>query len=560
MTRLIFGLVICAFISNANANPYRFLQGSEEKIALNIVTPPDGLGGFGDLTSNLYMGEKLSALGYKVNLFIDTSFKDKFNLLNILPTNDFTEIYLGEKNNIHYYRVPTQKEISELNFPLSSEYTIYTSFSSQPPTTRYTVSQQEIAHGLLNFIKKGWFVFEEYSGFDKQVLPYLRFNVFNKETNGFVLLTGPTQLGMYISAEKPEFINAKTSLIQKYFNVHQEEISNEQKLGFVYTKGRGLANVFFAGLNQFAQEQPSTQFYVISRFEPHSSIKLAKNIHISHRPSLSFEDTKSLIASSDLPLLITGDMSLTLAVEYEKEFFYEHLGHKFAIDDELRSIFGFSDLPKLSFATDRDALNPSIVAFEEEFSTLSGSPDTSYVSVYKVDEYINAIKEGLQWFNKNPHQMANGIASIRKKISLPARFGDILKSRKNSFMNLKESSIIGEPEYHDGLVNFVKNKIEDYFSDKSTEKTLDLIERLNQKNIAFKLSWSDNNAQKQATFDSLKQAYERQMKIDPWVAEDEIKPEIESLLKTAKLEISPTSEILEKLLEGNPPIFSGIQK
>jgi hypothetical protein len=45
------------------------MQGDSEHVVVNIVTPPDGLGGFGDLVSNLYMGEQLSKEGIKIKIF-----------------------------------------------------------------------------------------------------------------------------------------------------------------------------------------------------------------------------------------------------------------------------------------------------------------------------------------------------------------------------------------------------------------------------------------------------------------------------------------------------------
>ena len=61
--------------------------------AINIVVPPDGLGGFGDLTSNLYMAEKLAKQGLKINVFIPDSFKDKFKILSILEGIDFDNFF-----------------------------------------------------------------------------------------------------------------------------------------------------------------------------------------------------------------------------------------------------------------------------------------------------------------------------------------------------------------------------------------------------------------------------------------------------------------------------------
>lgn len=90
------------------------LGGTTETSVVNIVTPPDGQGGFGDLVTNVYMAEKLRDQGYRVNFFLDPTFRQKFVILFEhhvpLPLEKYG--FLAEFESIRYYSLPTNPMVT----------------------------------------------------------------------------------------------------------------------------------------------------------------------------------------------------------------------------------------------------------------------------------------------------------------------------------------------------------------------------------------------------------------------------------------------------------------
>lgn len=517
--------------------------------AINIVVPPDGLGGFGDLTSNLYMAEKLVKQGLKINVFIPDSFKDKFKILSILEDTDFDNFFWGNKESINYFSIPKNgTKVSGIDFcqalPESSISTSYVSFSSLDLSANYQAN--ESIHPLKCFVKnklKNATVFSEYIGIVeylekdiKKPQPFLA----SSDSKGVYLPTGPLSLGMYISEEKPLITKQKDDLIEEFFNL----TNLNSKLSFSYTASPDVAKIYLEALNKFALENKDISFFLISKHKP--TISLSENLHVATIPNLSFQKTRDIIAASDFPLLVTGDMSLTLAMDYEKEFFYEALNHKFNIEENLRLFEQLKNLPNLSIPAQRVQVQ------------IIGISPSHEVEPDKIENLKNMVFTSLKWFSNNPGYMSNGINSIRANLSLPLKFSNIMSIIKEENLNQLWSQM---PIFK--LDDFWNKSISLWLISKKYEENFDLnikssrgkiLEELYRNNINFELIWTDSGHNKdKENFDALWKNY----KTDPnsWEAQEDIIPAIYELLhnlgNSIKLKLEPESDIAQK----NRPII-----
>jgi hypothetical protein len=504
------------------------LKGNAIKPVVNIVVPPDGLGGFGDLTSNLYMAEKLVEQGFNANVFIPDSFQDKFRILSILNNIDFASFFWGNRENINYFSIPKQgTKVSGIDFcealPESSPFTSYVSFSSLDLNTPYKAKEKK--HSLPCFIKNKSFpnaaIFSEYIGVaeylgkiikkSQKPSPFLAWN----NINGVVLPTGPLSLGMYISPNKPWIAKQKNDIIREFFDVSVLK----SKLSFSYTASYDAASIYLEALNDFANKNQDTTFFLIAKHRP--QIALAKNLHVETIPNLSFQKTKEIIASSDFPLMVTGDMSLTLAMDYEKEFFYEALNHKFRMEENLRLFDQLKELPDLSIPAERVQVHAL------------GSSATHEIKPMKREKLKEMVINTLQWFSNNPSYMSDGINAIRAHLSLPAKFSNSMSALLDNnpamlWGQMPISSIDGLWEKSIDLWLKSKKYEKNFALNLASKKSIYVLKDLYENQIGFHLIWADGTSDAQNHFNLLWEKY----KLAPysWEAQEYIIPEIGDLL------------------------------
>lgn len=336
--------------------------------------------------------------------------------MKIFETVDEKSLYIGEKNGIDYFWAPSSEVVDGVpwrdQIPPADEYTIYTTFSSLSLSYRY---ERKNLHALKYFLpadtSSGALLFSEYVG-QNQIMPLL-VKANPTVRRGAGLMTGPLALGMYIAKDKPEILGNKIALIREYFytDLSNEELQSDiVKLGYSYTKGTDATDLYLQALAQFAKEHADQQFFIIAKSMP-SDWKKPANVHVVVEERMPLSRTKELISAANLPIMVTGDMSLTLAMEYEKEFFYEKLDHKFEIENELRFFDELSELPSLSIIARSEGL---------------GSESAIIPSNLKPIEQ-DKIRAGFQWFFEHQNYMPLGLHAIRERISLPGRFLQILR-------------------------------------------------------------------------------------------------------------------------------------
>lgn len=546
MLSIFFLLKSCSLTAlNLNQSDINNLEGNLEKSVVNIIVPPDGLGGFGDLTSNLYMGEKLLEEGFKVNIFIDPSFEDKFKILEIVKDVSFDDFFLGESNSIFYYKIPSKNSmVGSKSFnqaiPRSSSCTIYASFSSMYYNNEYHVKRDSIEHSVNIFMRddheNNIFLFGEYIGVEKFLSRQLKgsnlqpYTNWNKGKKIIFLATGPLTYGIYISPVKPLIENKKINLINEFFN-NNFDLSKEHKLGFCYTKGAGSTNVYLAGVSAFAKKNLQSSFFIISKFPPHKDLKIPDNVKIAVVPKLSFTKTKEIIASSDFPLMITGDMSLSLALDLEKEFFYEALGHKFPIEQDIRVFKGLSDFPVISIFAENSNFNIQAYCDDGDVIELNNA-DASFIEKSRANEFIKIIEDGLDFFLANPYKISEAIGLIRPIISLPTNFKRIVcfnssEIELSNLLILKQNS-----ENWQNSVNIWMEKLKNDFY--ATSEKREFLEKLEKQNINFVITWKDINDEK--TYIEAKKNYENAFEEGyAWGSEEEYL--LDKSLSSANIEI-----------------------
>jgi hypothetical protein len=486
------------------------ITGDKEKTCINIVTPPDGQGGFGDLTANIYMARQLYELGMKVNLFIDNSFRSK--LLTLLPqiplylvkpSDSKTAVSIGGIGcfeNIFYYLIPdsqmvpvltaegevTEDKLSKYLPPPSNE-TKYVSFASKSLGSSYGKGLSRKNHlidELLKTNRSAALIFGEYTD-SKNVIFWK-----NRGIEATRFHPGPSTLGLYISPKKPTLKIDRSALLHQYFPQLPFNVNcNTANLSFCYTTSSGMSELYLEALSIWARENPNEQFFLISKYAAPPSLSLPANLHISHQEKIPFKETENIIAASTIPVMITGDMSLTLALQHEKLFFYEQLDHKFPIDKELSYYPALKELPSLSY----------------EVASLGMGVDCACIPKINHASYLQKLKNGFQWHQEHPDYFAHGFGKIRGKLSLPLRFSQILEfatKTKNPYNDIEKLHLLKGSEVRKQILQdwIAAYKVEASFQSNLTMlqeyRRGDLLISLQNLGIEFDLIWADEDLKK----------------------------------------------------------------
>lgn len=301
-----------------------------------------------------------------------------------------------------------------------------------------------------------------------------------------ILLPGPLALGMYIGTKKPEHLYNRTELLQRYFPDSKFSSTDPNvKIGFTYSKGDDASEEYIRAVVKWAETRPTERFAIISRWPAPHGINVPSNVDIRQHKSMAFADTKAFIAVSTMPILVTGDMSLTLAIEYEKELFYEKLEHKFRIEEDLRHFPDLANLPNISLESSSKGLG-------SEAAVLKGERDTAF----------HQILAGFEWYNKNAGYVENGLRVVRARISLPARFGALMHEVQNGrdANRLAHQTLLGGDHaiWDDTMKKWLDIKEVEKFREntKWTSTRALIIDVLDRLRISYKLIWKKSQDEK----------------------------------------------------------------
>ncbi len=179
-------------------------------------------------------------------------------------------------------------------------------------------------------------VFEEYGGFEEQLAAG---SVTNFKKGGATFLgvnagAGKYYAGLYVSEKKPAPPMTRSALHDKLDSLPVQVFGDLKgnyegvKIGFAYSHERQATDAYLEAAVSAARDPKNRNQKFLLIVQHPVSADVPDNVEIRYYKSLPFEVSKTVVAHSDIPILVTGDVSATLAVEYEKPFFYERLEWK----------------------------------------------------------------------------------------------------------------------------------------------------------------------------------------------------------------------------------------
>lgn len=166
--------------------------------------------------------------------------------------------------------------------------------------------------------------FQEYGGSVYQVEGT---NKFGRKKRIFHLQSGPTSSGLYISDQRPSLDSSKSNLVdllQKQGLQAAAQKVSDFKVGYAYSEKSGPAKMYIRAIANIAASNPSENYLLfVKSFKNLNLGDLPQNLEIILLNNTPLRLNEAIVAASDLPLLITGDVSMTFAIEYGKVFMYE---------------------------------------------------------------------------------------------------------------------------------------------------------------------------------------------------------------------------------------------
>lgn len=288
--------------------------GENRITSLNIILP-DNANGFGDLVTNYWMAKCLAITSSMViNLIITYEWSSIFK--NLEPEYNERLDYQNI-NNVNIYNNITPDNIYEkLKITFS---TAHISFSSNMPPSFHlpfnlTVRGDYPDQHKYKIVLPNELMIHEYSQ--------------NNDSNLYYLLSKP-----------PKFNREKINDIRTKY-----ELPNGVFIGFAYTASCAFVFAYLDNIIKIAKMNPIENYIII--INEHSYWKkiggkddpnykafkylyknyysvLPTNCEIKYYETIPFGDINVIISLTNLPILITGDMSVTLAIQYNKQFIYD---------------------------------------------------------------------------------------------------------------------------------------------------------------------------------------------------------------------------------------------
>jgi hypothetical protein len=157
------------------------------------------------------------------------------------------------------------------------------------------------------------------------------------------LHSGADSSGLYISPKRPcepMSFKALRERLKAELHLSDEQVDwldSDCHVAFAYTKLMAAEELYASALVQARGSEKTKLLVFLKKFEG-IQLPAAPNVQFVLYDSLSFDTSMALLYHSNPPPLVTGDVSLSMAVDFEKPFFYEMTLWKFNCAEALSSV------------------------------------------------------------------------------------------------------------------------------------------------------------------------------------------------------------------------------
>jgi hypothetical protein len=371
---------------------------------INIWTGGTPRGGYGDIASNLIMARRLKEVDpkAKINLLIS---KDALEGVQILwPTVKSIPSTRQNIYGINLYHVGVDK-LPHADFVLAF---------SRP--RGFVTSGEEPLIGKTGDI---FLSFSEYRGSlgpNPAAADYVDMVRFDPKTlrPHLTLSSGIRSTGLYISPQKKLPKISKDELGRQ---IDQSGLT-QKKLAFAYSHEIKTLQPYIEAMKAIAKSSRYESEEILLYIKEHRSLEvsdLPKNLKVVEYKSIPFELSEAMIAHSDFPPLVTGDVSLGLAIDYGKIPIYECFTWK---RDHIRNV---ADVIAGAAKTDPDTLAPIFLNRAEL--------DSGTIAKFILDQELQ-------------NKLTTALDNLRSKISLPINLLQMMSALEEiDFNRLKKLNV-----------------------------------------------------------------------------------------------------------------------
>lgn len=269
-------------------------------------------GGFGDLASNLVMAQQLLALRPELKIQMWVGEREMERMRILLPSLDPTLPYQNVQGIDFYSYRNRQLPRGDVFLAFSVKIA---DLSANMYAKDFHLPQEltdQTANETINRIANAPVIFKflEYSGATHEVSGVYR------PTGKFIEIhaeTGPGAAGLYA--------------VPIAHNKSAEE-TREVEAGFGYSTYAFSTLAYVKSVLGLASSNPQKRYRIHIRPFPElqmlaDALIATPNLEVVTSANMDFETTKKLIQSATIPILVTGDVSLSLAIQHHKPFIYE---------------------------------------------------------------------------------------------------------------------------------------------------------------------------------------------------------------------------------------------
>ncbi len=372
-----------------------------------MISPPRG--GFGDTAVNLLMIERLSHF-----------YKDTDTVVNVVYNRESEE-----QIQVLWPDFDPKKEKQIIRGIVFSKDT-----KAQELDYVITFSARHWAPKTLGKKTIGYYEYEELQtdvhGFFESVKNYQVKTPINMILNGSYMINTGITSGLYVlDGFRPEDFNKKTTFELLSKTNPSVVFSSEAKLGYAYTSSQPLAQQYVSAVEKWINQR-NIEVVIVTNHDVTVTNPLVKIIKMKNLP---FTLNQKIIKSSDIPILVTGDGSLSLAIEGRKPFFYALYAWKRFTPEVLRNTL--KEKSKF-FRTNRWALDlvSNLTSLD---ITGQRSYESEFLSVMENPQLQSELARIFDHLTKN-----NSLVSFVEK---DIQFSKLIRGRENVFSAAVDSYV-----------------------------------------------------------------------------------------------------------------------